>query len=171
MGVCVSCTLQKSKVDTNKLAMPEFHEKMKHANKTRNQWGVAVLYRFSLYNVCATHALFFFTWVAGCLLKMCVFRIVKITWLWRTLATLYQNWSSQYQIQIHINRSQEIKQSTTCTYESGRDSDWLSYMYGYFEPRTARPPDLVVSVANYGDRGPDSNSEWAPNIYCFLLLF
>ena len=51
-------------------------------------------------------------------------------------------------------------------YESGSDSEWLSYMYGYFEPRTTRPPGLVVSVANNGARGPGSIPEWAPNINC-----
>ena len=56
-------------------------------------------------------------------------------------------------------------------YESGRDSDCLSYMYGYFELRTTRPPGVVVSVPNYEARGPGSIPEWALTIYYVFLLF
>ena len=57
------------------------------------------------------------------------------------LLTLYQNGSSQCQIQ--INRSCEIKQFIqfpsfypVCAYENGRYLDCLSRMYCYFAPRT-----------------------------------
>ena len=57
----MSHILQKSKVDLSNLAMPEFHDKMKHANKTRNKCGVAALYNFELYNVCTAHKLVFYS--------------------------------------------------------------------------------------------------------------
>ena len=57
--VCVPHAREKARLTRINSQMPELHEKMKHANKTRNQWGVAARYRFSLYNACATHELVF----------------------------------------------------------------------------------------------------------------
>ena len=39
-------------------------------------------------------------------------------------------------------------------YDSGRDSDCLFYIFGYFEPRTTQSRGLVASVSTYDTRGP-----------------
>ena len=57
-----------------------------------------------------------------------------------------------------------------CEYEYGRYSDNLSNMYGYFDVPTTWPGSLMVSVSDYGKRGPGSIPGWAHIIQCFLFL-
>ena len=46
----------------------------------------------------------------------------------------------------------------------------LSNMYDYFNARTTWPGSLVVSVLDFGNRGPGSIPGLAPIIQCFLFL-
>ena len=75
--------------------------------------------------------------------------------------TPHQNRSSKYQIQISRTGDINNVQNFACEHEYGCYSDCLSNMYGYFEPRTTRHPGLVVSVSDFGTRGPGLIARWA----------
>ena len=84
--------------------------------------------------------------------------------------TLHQNWSSQYQIQInrtgHINNIKNRKLYPV----------WpilvLSVQYNcYLKPHRTWHRDLVVSVSDFGTRGPGLIPGWAIITFFFLFLF
>ena len=77
------------------------------------------------------------------------------------ILALLQNCPSQYQIQINrtCRRINNVKIRCfypVCEYEYGRYSDCLSNIYGYFDPLRTRHRGLIVSVSNFGTRGPGS---------------
>ena len=80
---------------------------------------------------------------------------------------------SELLVLIQINRSGEITSSVNnfpfySLFANTNMADCriiLSNMYGYFEPRTTRPGSLVVSLSDFGTRGPGSTPGWAPTIH------
>ena len=86
--VCVPY-IEKTRLSWIILQMHEAHENIKHVNKTRNQFGVTVLYRILIALICMHRTQTDFLIWTELLFShfMCMHLMEKIMWLWRTLAT------------------------------------------------------------------------------------